>query len=90
MNEQSGSHIETVAAPEITLVSESIGYTASITGPEGAEIRYTTDYGTPTVESTLYTGPFHVADGDRVSAIAILNGVCSTMAYKDAGLTDME
>ncbi|MBQ3353554.1 MAG: chitobiase/beta-hexosaminidase C-terminal domain-containing protein [Bacteroidales bacterium] len=61
-------------------LSESTQVT--ITGPDGAEIRYTTDGSTPTAESTLYSEPFTLTNNTRVKAIAIKNGVTSPEATK--------
>ena len=74
----------------IDAVSGASGYSVTITGPEGAEIRYTTNYADPTAESTLYTGTFYVPNGDTVKAIAILNGVYSEIAEKECGYADMD
>ena len=74
---------ETLEAPVIsgnTTFSESTQVT--ITGPDGAEIRYTTDGSTPTAESTLYSEPFTLTNNTRVRAIAIKNGVTSPEATK--------
>ena len=74
---------ETLEAPVIsgsTTFSESTQVT--ITGPDGAEIRYTTDGSTPTAESTLYSEPFTLTNNTRVKAIAIKNGVTSPEATK--------
>ena len=79
----SGSQAETVAAPTIsgeTPFDESTQ--ASISGPEGAEIRYTVDGSTPTAESQLYSEAFTLTDTVLVKAIAIKNGVSSEVASK--------
>ena len=87
-SEQSGSgseqnESESVQAPEIT---GSTPFTEStqvtIQGPQGAEIRYTTNGNAPTSESTLYSEPFTLTDSATVKAIAILNGNSSEVASK--------
>ena len=54
----------------------------SISGPAGAEIRYTTDGSTPTAESTLYSEAFTLSDSATVKAIAIKDGVSSEVSTK--------
>ncbi len=79
----SGSQAETVAAPTIsgeTPFDESTQ--ASISGPDGAEIRYTVDGSTPTAESSLYSEALTLTDTVIVKAIAIKNGVSSEVASK--------
>ncbi len=78
-----GSQAETVAAPTIsgeTPFDESTQVT--ISGPEGAEIRYTVDGSAPTAESQLYSEAFTLTDTVLVKAIAIKNGVSSEVASK--------
>ena len=78
-----GSQAETVAAPTIsgeTPFDESTQ--ATISGPEGAEIRYTVDGSTPTAESSLYSEALTLTDTVIVKAIAIKNGVSSEIASK--------
>ena len=75
------SQTATVAAPTIsgtTPFEESTEVT--ITGPDGAEIRYTTDGSTPTSASSLYSSALTLSDTTTVKAIAIKNGVSSTVA----------
>ena len=74
---------ETVAAPSIsgnTSFAESTQ--VSMSGPDGAEIRYTTDGSVPTAESTLYSAPFSLTATTVVKAIAIKNGVSSEVTAK--------
>ena len=78
-----GSQAETVAAPTIsgeTPFDESTQ--ATISGPDGAEIRYTVDGSTPTAESSLYSEALTLTDTVIVKAIAIKNGVSSEVASK--------
>ena len=79
----SGSQAETVAAPTIsgeTPFDESTQ--ATISGPDGAEIRYTVDGSTPTAESSLYSEALTRTDTVIVKAIAIKNGVSSEVSSK--------
>ena len=73
----------TVEAPIIsgtTPFSESTEI--SISGPDGAEIRYTTDGSEPTAESTLYSAAFSLTDTTTVKAIAIKGDTSSSVASK--------
>ena len=77
----SGSQAETVSAPTIsgtTPFAESTEVTMS--GPEGAEIRYTTDGSDPSAESTLYSSAITLSDTTTVKAIAIKDGTSSSIA----------
>ena len=78
-----GSQAESVDAPTIsgeTPFDESTQVT--ISGPDGAEIRYTVDGSTPTAESSLYSEALTLTDTVIVKAIAIKNGVSSEVASK--------
>ena len=78
-----GSNSESVAAPVIsgeTPFDESTEVT--ISGPDGAEIRYTTDGTAPNAESTLYSEAITLTDTTTVKAIAIKNGESSEAATK--------
>ena len=78
-----GSNSETVAAPVIigeTPFDESTQ--VSISGPDGAEIRYTTDGTAPNAQSSLYSEAITLTDTTTVKAIAIKNGVSSEAATK--------
>ena len=82
-SEQNQSESESVQAPEITGSTPFTESTqVSIQGPQGAEIRYTTNGNAPTSESTLYSEPFTLTDSATVKAIAILNGNSSEVASK--------
>ncbi|MBO7068663.1 MAG: chitobiase/beta-hexosaminidase C-terminal domain-containing protein [Bacteroidaceae bacterium] len=54
----------------------------TITGPDGAEIRYTTDGSTPTSESSLYSEAVTLSETATVKAIAIKDGQTSEVASK--------
>ena len=78
-----GNGSESVAAPVIdgaTPFDESTEVT--ITGPEDAEIRYTTDGTAPNAESSLYSEAITLSDTTTVKAIAIKDGVSSEAATK--------
>ncbi len=82
-SEQGGSETTTVEAPVIdgtTPFDESTEVT--ISGPEDAEIRYTTDGTAPNAQSTLYDTAITLTDTATVKAIAIKNGVSSEAATK--------
>ena len=85
-NSGSGSQQEqqnTLAKPTIygvTPFTESTEVTMS--GPEDAEIYYTTDGSTPTAQSTLYEGGFTLSDTTTVKAIAIKNGESSEVSTR--------
>ena len=79
----SGSQSQTLASPTIsgnTTFTESAQVT--ISGPDGAEIHYTTDGTVPTAESTLYSEAFTLTDTTTVKAIAIKDGQSSEVASK--------
>ena len=80
---QNGSQAQTLAAPTISGTTPFAETTSvSISGPEGAEIRYTTNGSTPTAESTLYSEAFTLSDTATVKAIAIKDGQSSEVASK--------
>ena len=80
---QGGEQPATVAAPTISGTTPFAETTSvSISGPAGAEIRYTTDGSTPTAESTLYSEAFNLSDSATVKAIAIKDGVSSQVSTK--------
>ena len=83
-NSGSGSQQQnTLAKPTIygaNPFTESTEVTMS--GPEDAEIYYTTDGSTPSAQSTLYEGGFVLNDTTTVKAIAIKNGESSEVTTK--------
>ena len=81
--EQGGSQAETLAAPTISGTTPFAETTSvSMSGPDGAEIHYTTDGSTPTAESSLYSEAFTLSDTATVKAIAIKDGESSEVASK--------
>ena len=87
-SEQSGSGSQqeqqsTLAKPTIYGANPFTESTeVTISGPEDAEIYYTTDGSTPTAESTLYEGGFTLSDTTTVKAIAIKNGESSAVSTR--------
>ena len=80
---QGGEQPATVTAPTISGTTPFAETTSvSISGPAGAEIRYTTDGSTPTAESALYSETFTLSDSATVKAIAIKDGVSSEVSTK--------
>ena len=79
----SGSETPTVAAPVIsgtTPFEESTSVTMS--GPDGASIHYTTDGSVPTSASTQYTEALTLTATTTVKAIAVKDGVSSSVTTK--------
>ena len=75
-----GSEPETVESPVISGDNPFQETTeVSISGPADAEIHYTTDGSNPTAESALYSSAFTLSDSATVKAIAIKNGVSSSI-----------
>ena len=75
--------VVTVAAPTIngtTPFTETTSVTMS--GPSGAEIRYTTDGSTPTASSSLYSTAITLSSTTTVKAIAIKDGQSSSVTSK--------
>ncbi len=78
-----GSETSSVESPVIsgeTPFDESTEVT--ISGPDGAEIRYTTDGTAPNAESSLYSEAITLTDTTTVKAIAIKDGASSEAATK--------
>ena len=79
----SGTVTPSVSAPTFsgnTQFTESTQ--VSMSGPAGAEIRYTTNGSTPTAQSTLYSGPLTLTETTTVKAIAIKDGQSSTVTSR--------
>ena len=88
-NGGSGSGTQTLAAPVIsgnTPFAEST--TVSMSGPDGAEIHYTTDGSNPTAQSQLYSEPFTLSASANVKAIAIKDGNSSQVSTKEFSKTN--
>jgi hypothetical protein len=82
-SENQGTQTDTVAAPTISGNTSFTDTTeVTITGPAESEIHYTTDGSTPTAESSLYSEALTLSETTTVKAIAIKNGVSSTVASK--------
>ncbi len=82
-NSGSGSVSQGVTAPTFsgnTQFTESTQ--VSMSGPAGAEIRYTTDGSQPTAQSTLYSGPLTLTETTTVKAIAIKDGQSSAVTSR--------
>ena len=78
-----GSVNQTLASPTISGTTPFAETTSvSMSGPDGAEIHYTTDGSAPTAESTLYSEAFTLSDTATVKAIAIKDGESSEVASK--------
>ena len=83
-NSGSGSQQQnTLAKPTIYGASPFTESTeVTMSGPEDAEIYYTTDGSTPSAQSTLYEGGFTQNDTTTVKAIAIKNGESSEVSTR--------
>ena len=78
-----GSSNQTLTSPSIngnTSFTESTQ--VSLSGPDGAEIHYTTDGTVPTAESALYSEAFTLSATTTVKAIAIKDGQSSEVASR--------
>ena len=73
----------TVAAPQFSGETQFTETTqVSMSAESGAEIRYTLDGSTPTSDSTLYSAPVTLSDTTTVKAIAIKDGVSSSVTSR--------
>ena len=79
-SQQEQNSLEKPTISGVTPFTESTEVTMS--GPEDADIYYTTNGSTPTAESTLYEGGFTLSDTTTVKAIAIKNGESSQVSTK--------
>ena len=82
-NSGSGTVTPTVNAPNFsgaTQFEESTQVT--MTGPTGSEIHYTLDGSTPTAESPVYSEPLTLTETTVVKAIAIKDGVSSSVTSR--------
>ena len=91
---QSGSQSQqnSVAAPVISGTSPFEESTqVSISGPDGATIYYSENGDDPDSNDTLYTQPFTIDETTTIKAVAIKDGVSSSVAsktlYKNSGDT---
>jgi hypothetical protein len=72
-----------VAAPVISGTSPFEESTqVTISGPDGASIYYSVNGDDPDTNDTLYSAPFTVDETTTVKAIAIKDGVSSSVASK--------
>ena len=79
----SGSVTPTVNAPNFSGATQFEESTqVSMSGPTGSEIHYTLDGTVPTAESTLYEGPITLRETTTVKAIAIKDGVSSSVTSR--------
>ena len=82
-NSGSGSVTQSVSAPTFSGATQFTESTqVSMSGPAGAEIRYTTNGSTPTAQSTLYSGPLTLTETTTVKAIAIKDGQSSAVTSR--------
>ena len=78
-----GSMTPSVASPTISGNTQFTDSTqVSMSGPDGAEIHYTTDGSVPTAESAVYSEAFTLSATTTVKAIAIKDGQSSEVVSK--------
>ena len=79
----SGSLTPSLTSPTISGNTQFTDSTqVSMSGPDGAEIHYTTDGSVPTAESAVYSEAFSLSATTTVKAIAIKDGQSSEVASK--------
>ncbi|MCR5849456.1 MAG: chitobiase/beta-hexosaminidase C-terminal domain-containing protein, partial [Bacteroidaceae bacterium] len=89
-NGNGGSGSGSGSGSQTTLTAPTIGGTSpfaestqvTMSGPDGAEIRYTTDGSTPTSASSLYSAAITLSNTATVKAIAIKDGQTSEVTTK--------
>ena len=89
-NGNGGSGIGSGSGSQTTMTAPTIGGTSpfaestqvTMSGPSGAEIRYTTDGSTPTNASSLYSAAITLSATATVKAIAIKDGQTSEVTTK--------
>lgn len=82
-NGSNGSSASSLAAPTISgVMSFAESTQVTMSAESGAEIRYTTDGSTPTASSTLYSEAITLSNTTTVKAIAIKNGISSSVSSK--------
>ena len=71
-----------VTAPTLSVATSTLTAPAqvAIAGPNGAKLYWTNDGSTPTTSSNSYVGPVNVAWTQTLKAIAVLNGVTSSVS----------
>ena len=79
-NQNQSSSVDAPVITGTTPFTESTSVTMS--GPDGAEIRYTTDGSDPSAESPLYSEALTLTETTTVKAIAIKSGSTSSVASK--------
>ena len=81
--ENGGSQNSSLTSPTISGNTQFTDSTqVSMSGPDGAEIHYTTDGSVPTAESAVYSEAFSLSATTTVKAIAIKDGVSSEVVSK--------
>ena len=82
-SQDSGGGSNTVAAPTISGTTPFTSSTqVTMSAEAGAEIHYTLDGSTPTASSSLYSAPLTLSDTTTVKAIAIKDGVISSVTTR--------
>ena len=84
-----GSETVTVEAPQFSGEVQFTDTTqVTISGPDGASIYYTVDGSTPTAESSQYSAPLTFSETTTLKAIAIKDGVSSSVTEGTYTKTD--